>query len=958
MLTQQDIYAAESENRPPMLNKDNYVPWSSRLLRYAKSKPNGKLIYNSIMHSPYVRRIIPEPGDPDCDVLVAKTFHEQTDDELTKKEVKQMEADDQAIQTILMGLPEDIYAAVDSCETAQEIWLCVQQMMKGFDIGVQEKKAKLFTSTDEESIESYYHRFLKLMNDFKRNKHFPKKIATISSVVKAFKLNDSTPTNNNQRISSNPRNRQIAQPGMNLGQDKKMQMVGGIQNVGNHNGLIVVPGISNQHANQNGNGNVIAAWAEGHLARNCTIRLKRRDVAYLHTQLLIAQKEEAGIQLQAEEFDLMAAAGDLDEIKEVNANCILMANLQQASTLGTQTDSAPVYDSDGSAEVLHSENCYDNDILNMFTQEEQYTELLEPISEPRQVQQNDSNVIYAVSSMEQSGGTVEQNPATVEETQQCLTKKINALHLSYAKMITTLNEEIANLNNQLSKEKSTFSYLQQEKKKLKSEFKIREDKLLDKQIQLENKIKELDNIFGKNSYLHGYGVYRQKGYDVLGIGQTCFLVKSWRGYAVSLLLDTTISSIRIGIFLGTVSPLGNDLVAAILGFVKLQWDNIFDHQGLYFVEGLEGKICSSFWQFWDQDLEDSFIEFEAAKNIVIFLSAPLFLWAEAIATACYTQNRSIIHRRFNKTPYELINGRKPGGTGLSPFYMNSGLAVIPKNDREDMGSLVQKVILDFSLVILLIHVLTRVYNRKDKDNLEGDNESIMMSYSGQPSSAPRTAPAAQAPQDVDELETQQHVQHQPVTIADNVPNAMFDANTFVNPFATLSTSDVESSSSQYFLFPDTSYSYVDNGYKKNKHDEENTVIRNKSRLVVRGYRQEEGIDFEESFAPVARMEAIRIFLAYAAHKSFTVFQMDVKTAFLALPVFKLKKAQYVKASTRAWCPKVALRLVDPDIVHALFMCSVPRLTPPRAPQEIFQMLDYAGCKDTFKSIPVASSNFP
>nr|GEW08097.1 copia protein [Tanacetum cinerariifolium] len=67
---------------------------------------------------------------------------------------------------------------------------------------------------------------------------------------------------------------------------------------------------------------------------------------------------------------------------------------------------------------------------------------------------------------------------------------------------------------------------------------------------------------------------------------------------------------------------------------------------------------------------------------------------------------------------------------------------------------------------------------------------------------------------------------------------------------------------------------------KNKHDEEQTVIRNKSRLVVRGYRQEEGLDFEESFASVARMEAIRIFLAYDTHKSFTVFQMDVKTAFL------------------------------------------------------------------------------
>nr|GFD21974.1 retrovirus-related Pol polyprotein from transposon TNT 1-94 [Tanacetum cinerariifolium] len=67
---------------------------------------------------------------------------------------------------------------------------------------------------------------------------------------------------------------------------------------------------------------------------------------------------------------------------------------------------------------------------------------------------------------------------------------------------------------------------------------------------------------------------------------------------------------------------------------------------------------------------------------------------------------------------------------------------------------------------------------------------------------------------------------------------------------------------------------------KNKHDEENTVIRNKTCLVVRGYQQEEGIDFEESFAPIAQMEAIRIFLAYAAHKGFTVYQMDVKTAFL------------------------------------------------------------------------------
>nr|GFA48477.1 hypothetical protein [Tanacetum cinerariifolium] len=71
--------------------------------------------------------MIPKPGDAERDVNVNETFYEKTDDELSEKELKQIEADDQAIQTILLGLPEDIYAAVDSCETAQEIWLRVHQ---------------------------------------------------------------------------------------------------------------------------------------------------------------------------------------------------------------------------------------------------------------------------------------------------------------------------------------------------------------------------------------------------------------------------------------------------------------------------------------------------------------------------------------------------------------------------------------------------------------------------------------------------------------------------------------------------------------------------------------------------------------------------------------------------------------------------------------------------------------
>ncbi|GJW60915.1 retrovirus-related pol polyprotein from transposon TNT 1-94 [Tanacetum coccineum] len=356
----------------------------------------------------------------------------------------------------------------------------------------------------------------------------------LALMAKAFTLNDTTPTNNNQRSSSNPSSMQIAQPGMNMDQDRQMLMVE--DNVGNQFRPNAMQNVGNQH----GDGNVVTAPAEGngngingntircyncqgedHYASNCTVKPRKLDAAYLQKQMQIAQKEEAGIQLTSEEFDFMAAVGACKETKKAYANCTLENNLQQASSSGTQSDKAPVYDSDGSAEVHHSENCYNNDIFNMFTQEEQYTELLEPIPEPHQVQQNDSNVISVVSSVEQSGGTVEQHPANIEETRAYFeslynnlateVEKVNLVNhkmketnaelttelASSGKQITTLNEEISNLSKQLSTEKSTVSSLLEEKKKLKSDFKIREDELLDKQIQLENKIKELDNILVK-----------------------------------------------------------------------------------------------------------------------------------------------------------------------------------------------------------------------------------------------------------------------------------------------------------------------------------------------------------------------------------------------------------------------------------------------------------------------------
>ncbi|GJS31125.1 retrovirus-related pol polyprotein from transposon TNT 1-94 [Tanacetum coccineum] len=119
-----------------------------------------------------------------------------------------------------------------------------------------------------------------------------------------------------------------------------------------------------------------------------------------------------------------------------------------------------------------------------------------------------------------------------------------------------------------------------------------------------------------------------------------------------------------------------------------------------------------------------------------------------------------------------------------------------------------------------------------------------------------------------------------------------------------------------------------------KLDELGGILKNKARLVARGYRQEEGIDFEESFAPVARLEAIRIFLAFAAHMNMVIYQMDVKTAFLngnlreevyvSQPdgfvdpdkpnyVYKLKKALYgLKQAPRAWYDMLSSFMISND----------------------------------------------
>nr|GFA25869.1 hypothetical protein [Tanacetum cinerariifolium] len=363
----------------------------------------------------------------------------------------------------------------------------------------------------------------------------------------------------------------------------------------------------------------------------------------------------------------------------------------------------------------------------------------------------------------------------------------------------------------------------------------------------------------------------------------------------------------------------------------------------------------------------------------------------------------IIHRRFNKTPYELINGRKSDISFLHVF----GALCYPKNDREDIGKLGAKDLL---------------FEAMDDDYI-----------GGQPSATVRTVPPAQEPQvrqsstastsiaDIAPTPTNSssHATNVPITSQDVDelnPNAMVDGNTFVNPFANPSTSAATASSLQKNVDPsnmhttkkimetmnvsfdelstmafeqcssklklqnmisgqissglDLTYAPSTITTQQPSEGELNLLFEAMYDDYIGGQPSatgrtvppaqepqnvkepmtdpawidlmqeellqfkmlDEGIDFEESFALVAMMEAIRIFLAYATHKSFTVFQMDVKIVFLhgslkedvyvcqpegfidadhPSHVYKLKKALYgLKQAPRAWYEELSTFLLQ------------------------------------------------
>ncbi|KAH9717278.1 hypothetical protein KPL71_021758 [Citrus sinensis] len=276
---------------------------------------------------------------------------------------------------------------------------------------------------------------------------------------------------------------------------------------------------------------------------------------------------------------------------------------------------------------------------------------------------------------------------------------------------------------------------------------------------------------------------------------------------------------------------------------------------------------------------------EMASTMLNENSLPKYFWAEAVNTACYVLNRVLIRPNLNKTPYELWKDRKPNigyfkVFGCKCFVLNTKDNLGKFDPKSDVGDPSRGVTTRSSLRNTCEHAafISQIEPKSFAD-AENDESWIMAMQ-----------------EELNQFERN--------NVWELVPNP-----------------EHQSIIGTKWVF-------------RNKMDESGVVVRNKARLVAQGYNQEEGIDFDETFAPVARLESIRMLLAYACHKDFILYQMDVKSAFLngyimeevyvkqppgfeneKFPdhVYKLSKALYgLKQAPRAWYDRLKNFLLDND----------------------------------------------
>ncbi|KAJ9561157.1 hypothetical protein OSB04_006317 [Centaurea solstitialis] len=421
---------------------------------------------------------------------------------------------------------------------------------------------------------------------------------------------------------------------------------------------------------------------------------------------------------------------------------------------------------------------------------------------------------------------------------------------------------------------------------------------------------------------------------------------------------------------------------------------------------------------------------EAARSMLSEANLATQFWAEAVNTACYTQNRSLIVKRFRRTAYELFRNRKPSIEHLHIF----GCVCYILNNKDNLGKFDSKSDDGIFLGYSSISKTYRVFNKRRQTIEEtihvkfdesgptfphpNDNTEINQWADSffQVPEPPITDPS---PQDLPDgfednpipptdITTPPLINATPISQItppepDQPTNSEdFSQTTVSEPSPTNllpdPSSNEASTSGQVYQPPalrwtrdhpiDQVLGNPSSGVKtrrqagneelaefirnnvwlliprprkrtiigskwifRNKLDEIGTIIRNKARLVAQGYRQEEGIDYDETFAPIARLEAIRLFLAFAAHMNFKVYQMDIKNAFLngklneevyvAQPpgfvdpkfpdhVYKLNKALYgLKQAPRAWYDTLSTFLLSKGFVRGkidstLFLKKYPK----------------------------------
>nr|GEX39433.1 retrovirus-related Pol polyprotein from transposon TNT 1-94 [Tanacetum cinerariifolium] len=260
---------------------------------------------------------------------------------------------------------------------------------------------------------------------------------------------------------------------------------------------------------------------------------------------------------------------------------------------------------------------------------------------------------------------------------------------------------------------------------------------------------------------------------------------------------------------------------------------------------------------------------EAARTMLSATKVPLFFWAKAIATACFTQNRSLVIPRHEKIPYHIINDWKPS---VKFFYIFCSLCYIVK-DGENLDKMKEKGDACIFVGYSTQSRAYRVFNKRTRVIVE----TIHVNFDELPHMA------------------SDHV-NRTVTTSNELDllfSMMFDellngSSQVMSKSSVVTTVDAPNQRQQQYTTPLNNQTTPD--------------------PTSKGYAQKEGIDFEKSFAPVALLEVVRLFIAYAAHKSFTVYQMDVKTTFLYGP---LKEEVYVNQ------PDGFVEPYHPDKVYCL-----------------------------------------